>query len=364
LRDLRLDFFRGLAVYMIFVDHVSNDPLRKFTYQMIGFSDAAELFVFLSGLACGIAYSRTFAHGGLFALTAALARRVGRIYLFYVLSSVSMILLVAAAMKYMGLQDSLALGAEQPSTAILSALLVSRPPALVSILILYIILTSIVVPAIILVPERYRILTLAISGAIWLASQFLHSYTEPITQVLFFNPLAWQFLFAIGVTLGMCGEQRPSTIGSIFQQRWLVVAAWVVTVGAMLARVLSYRSGFDVTWLRFDPATAEIMKENLSTIRLVHFLSVAYLVAFYLHREAAFLKWPISRPVIKTGMHSLEVFSLSVLLDTAVNILVALEKPSLGQSLAMDGLAFLVLGLTATALASRRAKGALRSVHQ
>ena len=54
-RDLRIDFFRGLALYMIFVDHVTGDPLSMLTYRILGFSDAAEIFVILSGIACGTA---------------------------------------------------------------------------------------------------------------------------------------------------------------------------------------------------------------------------------------------------------------------------------------------------------------------
>ena len=57
-RDLRIDFFRGLALYMIIFDHIPGDPLSKFTYARLGFSDAAEIFVFLSGVSCGIVYSR------------------------------------------------------------------------------------------------------------------------------------------------------------------------------------------------------------------------------------------------------------------------------------------------------------------
>ena len=60
-RDVRIDFFRGVALYMILVDHVVGDPLSKVTYQRFGFSDAAELFVFLSGVSCAIVYSRLLA---------------------------------------------------------------------------------------------------------------------------------------------------------------------------------------------------------------------------------------------------------------------------------------------------------------
>jgi hypothetical protein len=60
-RDLRIDFFRGLALYMILVDHVVGDPIGKLTFRSVGFSDAAELFVFLSGISCAIVYSGVLA---------------------------------------------------------------------------------------------------------------------------------------------------------------------------------------------------------------------------------------------------------------------------------------------------------------
>jgi len=44
-RDLRLDFFRGLALVFIFVDHISDNFLSYFTVHSISFSKAAETFL-------------------------------------------------------------------------------------------------------------------------------------------------------------------------------------------------------------------------------------------------------------------------------------------------------------------------------
>src|SRR5262245_40109337 len=200
LRDLRLDLLRGLAIYMIFLDHVTGDPLAKFTYRMIGFSDAAEIFVFVSGLACGIAYSRIFARQGPYGLTVAIAKRVARIYVSYAFSSIVVILLVTASMTYMGLQETFGLELDKPVHAIASALLMTDPPQLLNILLLYIFLTAFVVPPLVVAPDRYRNLALIASASIWAISQVLDM--SHLIGKLFFNPCAWQFLFAIGVTLG------------------------------------------------------------------------------------------------------------------------------------------------------------------
>ncbi len=73
-RDLRLDFFRGLALIFIFVDHVPGNLFGHFTLRNFGFVDAAELFVFVAGYAAALAYGKAFARHGF----AAGVRRVGK----------------------------------------------------------------------------------------------------------------------------------------------------------------------------------------------------------------------------------------------------------------------------------------------
>src|SRR5260370_26991917 len=55
-RDLRLDACRGLALWFIFIDHIPNNALDWLTLRNYGFSDTAEVFVFVSGYTCMAAY--------------------------------------------------------------------------------------------------------------------------------------------------------------------------------------------------------------------------------------------------------------------------------------------------------------------
>ena len=48
-RDLRLDFFRGLALLFIFLDHIPDNVASWVTIPNYGFSDATEIFIFISG---------------------------------------------------------------------------------------------------------------------------------------------------------------------------------------------------------------------------------------------------------------------------------------------------------------------------
>src|ERR1700751_3835773 len=58
-RELRIDLFRGLALWLIYIDHVSPDVLIWFTIRNYGFSDAAEIFIFIYGFTAALGYGRT-----------------------------------------------------------------------------------------------------------------------------------------------------------------------------------------------------------------------------------------------------------------------------------------------------------------
>ena len=362
-RDPRIDFFRGLALYMIFVDHVVGDPLGRVTYHAIGFSDAAEIFVFISGLACGIAYSRVLARKGWSALFSSIAKRAARIYIYYALSSGAIILLAAAAavfwqMDYEVLSGSL--GSPQQLPTMSSVLLVISPPPLTDILVLYIVLTLINVPAFLIAGERLCVLALGISALIWVVSQVFSEFMAPLTNRWGgFNPFAWQFLFSIGIFVGLKWDSRQPILPSLAQHRWILVAAWTIVISAFTYKLflfISSRLGFDVASLRVGD-----MKANLSAIRILHFLSVAFLVAIYFRRDSALFGSLIAMPVIKAGRHSLEVYSLTVVLCMVANILVLVGTPSLRDRLLIDSIGFLSMALLGTALEHGRRTRALQS---
>ena len=72
-RDLQIDFVRGAGILMIAVDHLgyladkfaSPDYINPFiTWMRLGWSSAAEFFVFFSGYLTGLVYLKTLqVHG-------------------------------------------------------------------------------------------------------------------------------------------------------------------------------------------------------------------------------------------------------------------------------------------------------------
>jgi len=355
-RDMRIDFFRGLALFMILVDHVADDPISRVTYQKVGFSDAAEIFVFLSGVSCGIVYSRVLARRGWAGFMAAITRRTILIYGYYILSSFVIILLLQAAsplIKNTGVIDqSFILLREDPVSAIWSTIFLISPPDLPGILVLYIVLTAIVIPLFLMGAARNAALTLTASGLFWAISQFHSDLAPHLADRSYFNPLAWQFLFSIGMFIGIKHDFDWSGLRSLPMFRCVLVVAWAIVVGSFLYRFsffLSSRFQFDLDWLRMSGTTYVHMKEDLSVVRLLHFLSVALLVATYVTSSTPILRWSGAVVVARTGSCSLEVFSLSAVLSVVLNIVVVAYHPSVLEKLGLDGIAILLMVLTAFA---------------
>ncbi len=346
-RDVRIDFFRGVALYMILVDHVVGDPLSKVTYQRFGFSDAAELFVFLSGVSCAIVYSRLLAKLGWSGFLSAIARRTVKIYAFYLATSIIVILLISAA-------GSLATArfTDNPfvtldgnvGSAIWSAILLTSPPALPGILVLYLMLTSIVIPLFLLGAARSSALTLAASCIIWSIAQIYPDLSPHLAAHSYFNWLAWQFLFSIGMFIGLqhgSGAPTFKLMGS-----WLLTGAWLVVIVSLTYRLLMLlgpKLGVDTDWLRLSGQT---MKDNLAALRLVHFLAVAALVANYFKSDSIVFRNVASAAVINTGRHSLEVFCLSAIFSVILNVVVVVEQPLAFAKVLLDLTAIsLILGM-------------------
>ena len=63
-RDLRLDLFRGIALWLIFLDHIPSNAVSWITIRNYGFSDATEIFVFISGYTAAFVYGRAMREHG------------------------------------------------------------------------------------------------------------------------------------------------------------------------------------------------------------------------------------------------------------------------------------------------------------
>src|SRR5215813_14722714 len=85
-RDLRLDLFRGLSLLVIFIDHIPDNVLSYVTLHSVAFSDAAEVFVFISGYAAAMVYGKALHRQGCMAAAGRIYRRVSQLYAAHILT--------------------------------------------------------------------------------------------------------------------------------------------------------------------------------------------------------------------------------------------------------------------------------------
>ena len=173
-RELRLDLFRGLALWLIFIDHVSPDLLTWFTIRNYGFSDAAEIFIFISGYTAAFVYGRAMLKSGFVVASARILKRVWQIYAAHILLFailVAEVSYVAIGLekpfyaKEMQIEDFL----KQPGESLIQALLLRYRPLNMDVLPLYIVLMFFL-PLILLMIKWRANLTLALSVALYFSS--------------------------------------------------------------------------------------------------------------------------------------------------------------------------------------------------
>jgi hypothetical protein len=346
-RDVRIDFFRGLTLYMILIDHIQLNSFAKLTYHSFGFSDAAEIFVFLSGLSCGLAYSALLARRGPGPLLAALVRRAGVIYVYYLLASVATWLIVFGCDRDLsvgGLATNLTDLARLHWTAIPSIATLTVQPPLPSVLILYVVLSLCLVPPFLLAGSRHAIALLMVSGLLWGIAQL---YPGPVPYFPYFNPFAWQFLFAIGLVCGLRYRTSGAAPPAGRMMKAGLALAWAIVLAALLFRLAAFVVKMEhmrVAWLQAYAASAETLKYHLSFHRLVHFLSVVLLVRTYVPSVA-----PLNRyggtAITVAGRNALPVFAASAVLSIAFTFILADHHFGL---LAEAGLNVLAVGMLAT----------------
>src|SRR3982751_187333 len=204
-RDLRVDFFRGVALWWIFVDHIPANWVAQFSLRNFALCDATEVFVLLAGYAAGLAYGKSMdRYGWLFAGADVLRRAwvlyIAHIFLFVVFSA--QVSYSATALDRSDYLEEIHIDAlaEAPYRAMLEALLLSFQPAYLNILPMYVVLLGLFALALPLL--RYRSLLLALSGALYVWVRLTgHNLPSWTGGGWYFNPLAWQFLFMIGAVL-------------------------------------------------------------------------------------------------------------------------------------------------------------------
>lgn len=325
-RDLRLDLFRGVANWAIFLDHIPNNVVNWITTRNYGFSDAADLFIFISGYTVAFVFARTMIDRGFIVGSTRLLRRAWQIYVAHVLLFVVYLTEVGyLAPKYGGTAFldtfNVRIFLDHPAQTLYEGLILAFKPVNMDVLPLYILLIGLF-PPVLWAMLRAPNLTMLASIALYLsARQFGWNLPAYPTGMWYFNPFAWQVLFVFGAwfALGGAGKSMPfirSRAAFVIGLSYIVFAA-IVTLGGHfpILRELLPNSVYEY----FVPND----KTNLAPYRLVHFIVFAFLIVRLIPRDWRGLEWKGFRPAIKCGQQSLEVFCAGIFLSFAAHFVLA-----------------------------------------
>jgi hypothetical protein len=345
-RDYRLDFFRGLSLFFIFIDHIPANPVSYFTLKSFAINDAAEVFIFISGYTAALVYGRSLARDGALLTTARIYRRIWTLYVAHIcMFVIYMAEIVYTARRFsnplfigdLGVSDFIT----RPDETIVNVLLLQYQPTFLDILPLYMALLA-MFPLVLLALRRHLLLALIPSLLLYGAVQLWHiNMPGNEGDGWYFNPFAWQLLF---VSAAVFGEAHARGRHLIPGGRWLVVLAALVAGAGMLIQVswtLHDLLGAGPQILRH--ALWPVDKTSLPLIRVANLLALAVLVARLVPRDARFLTRPAAWLVVLCGQHSLEVFALSILLAVLGNMALTLAGRTLGMYLLITVFGMLVM---------------------
>jgi hypothetical protein len=316
-RDLRLDACRGLALWFIFIDHIPDNAFDWLTLRNYGFSDTTEVFVFVSGYTCMLAYGGALREQGWPTIVARALRRGVEIYAAFLLLVIAYLVLIwVAGGGGRSLDETnTRFFFENPGAALAHVVVLQYTPVNTDILPTFVLL-HLAFPAVLWLLIRNAAAALVLSFLLYLMVQ-IYSWHVPAwpTGELYFNPLAWQILFVFGAWYADRGAGRLKTIVQSRGMLWLA--------GLYLAFSLIVALGWQIeplTWLIPDAVSKliyPIYKSHLAPVRLVHFLALAIVVSRLTPPDWHGLMKPWMTAMIRCGENSLSMYCFSVLLSFA-----------------------------------------------
>jgi hypothetical protein len=355
-REPRLDLFRGLAMLIILIAHIPNNPWTLWIPARFGPSDAAEMFVFCSGFAAALAFGGSFARAGWLLGTARILLRCWQIYWAHL----CLFLVVAAGVAMADLWIAPVTGRiykealfiryffEETGPALVGLMTLTYVPNYFDILPMYMVVL-LLTPIVVALQRVDLRLAALFCVALWLGAQlgWLRLPAEPFgDRPWFFNPFGWQLLFFTAFAFGRGWLVMPA-----FQPWLLTLAAVYVLFWIPASHPLIYPALGGIFW---DVNTAFIYpagtKTDFHLTRYLHLLALAYLALWLLRHQDELLRSPAMAPLLKVGQQALATFLTSMALAWALGVVLdltgrgplALALTNLGGLALVIGTAYLV----------------------
>lgn len=313
-RDIRLDACRGVALWFIFLDHIPDNIGSWLTLRHYGFSDTTEVFMFVSGVTCALAYSRVQLHDGWFAVVSHTLRRSWQIYAAFLILIIACVVMVhLAGDGALADETNTRVLLELPGSTLAHAVILQYRAVNTDVLPTFVVYHLLFAPLLWLLFRSPNVVLGASLLLYVLVRIWGWNLPQWPTNDWYFNPFAWQLLVVLGAWWAMGGRERSrpqltsriaTSLASIYLVFGLVVAlSWSIkpleaAIPPLLAKLIY-----------------PIDKSDLDPLRLLHFLAIAVLVARFVPLNWPGLATSVLRGAIRCGENSLEIYCLGVLLS-------------------------------------------------
>ncbi len=336
MREARLDFFRGLAMFIIFIAHLPLNPWNNWIPARFGPSDATEMFVFCSGFASSIAFGGTFRRLGFAMGSVRIAHRCWQVYWSHVGLFVTVAASAVLGTRLSGGVDYVAALYLQhffaePHQGLLGLATLTYVPNYFDILPMYIVVLA-MVPIIMALARFGPAPALAASVTLYLAQSYFN-WNLPAEwwsdRAWFFDPFAWQLIFFTGFAFGAGWLPEPPRRRFLF---WLALLFVVAMVPLNWQPLWSRWEWLDHFSLQFVPYKD---KTHFGILRYLHFLALGYVALRLIDPFRERLAGPWAAPIVLVGQQALPVFLWSM----ALAFVLGMVLDAVGRSWVTVGLA-------------------------
>ena len=310
-RKYQLDFFRGVFLIIITIDHFlkDNDAIKRFTYEFIGWVTAAEGFVFLSGLTAGLVYTYKFNQKGYNFIKIAAKNRSWLIYRNHIITffiAFLLIIFIPQFTQYWKKEFSYLIN--YPFIASVLNILLIYKPNVFDILPMYSIFLLFVPLVIYYLNKGYYWQIIIISLLFYIIGNINNNFyffekmsNNENINTGYFNILCWQLLFLAGIFTGFfyyIGKTK-----NIQNNKYIFYLSLLTVIISFLVKNTHLDLKYNLN--------ISIDKHTLGPLRLINFFALFFIFTYLSTKKNAWFK---NEALCYLGQYSLEVFSLHIVL--------------------------------------------------
>jgi hypothetical protein len=343
-RDPRLDFFRGVAMFIIYIAHCRGNFLWDYIPARFGISDAANMFVFVSGMTSAIAFGGTFTRQGWFVGTARIAYRCLQLYAAQIGMFFAVAFVVLVGMRLYPDTNYIEVAQFQrffsdPADALVGLFTLTYVPHYIDILPLYIVCLA-MVPVVMALARINPWLAIAASVLLYAVSIHIdlnfpaNADDQPDW---YFDPFAWQLIFFTGFAL------RRGWVKVSLDSKFLLWSSVVILVVGLLITLPSVFERVAMIdrlrrWINHHSD-----KTHMDLLQYVHFLASAYVMLVILKGREQSLLTPVLRPFVKCGQQALSIFLSGMVLSYIGGMVFDHEGEGFWVQVIVNGVTFAIL---------------------